>query len=330
MTIQGTYSAQNAFGELGPNDKAAPEAPEKYILAGGSAATQRLRLQIERIGPHFRTVLLRGETGTGKHLVARALHAASRRAQAPFSVWNGARLDGEPEASQAAVLFVQSAKQGTVLLDRVDEMTPRAQKNLHAVLCGTSGLRTIASTRQDIRVMAAAGLFRHDLYSRLSTVEIVLEPLRSRVEDIPELAGLFLSRFAKQYRKLVDSIDPEAMKMLLNHSWPGNVRELENVLHDAVLQCEGGGVKPEHLSSLMPGGVASEEWNSRMQNKEPMRLQDVIDRHVLRVLQECSGNKVRAAEVLGISRSTLYRMLDACAAESKAIQTQNPARYTDL
>lgn len=318
MTIQGTYPAQATPGEFRTSNGSVQDAPERHILAGGSTAMQRLRMQIERIGPHFRTVLLRGETGTGKHLVARALHATSRRAQAPFSVWNGARLDGsELEVSSAVSLFVRTAKQGTVFLDRVDEMSPRAQKNMHAALCGAGGLRTIAAARQDIRVMTAAGLFRHDLYSRLSTVEIVLEPLRSRVEDVPELAGFFLGRFAQRYCKPVDAIAPEAMKMLLNHPWPGNVRELENVIHNAVLQCEGTVLLPEHLSSLMPANLASEEWNAKKQSREPLRLQDVIDRHVFRVLQECSGNKVRAAEVLGISRSTLYRMLDASAVASQ-------------
>ncbi|HEU4635815.1 MAG TPA: sigma 54-interacting transcriptional regulator [Edaphobacter sp.] len=319
MTIQGTYAAQ-AIPE-GPRtvDSPGPASPEPYILAGGSAAMQRLRLQIERIGPHFRTVLLRGETGTGKHLVARALHAASRRAQASFSVWNSARLDcSERDAPTAASLLVRSAKQGTVFLDRVDEMSPGAQKNLHAVLCGNSGLRIVAATRQDIRVLTAAGLFRHDLYSRLSTVEIVLEPLRSRLEDIPELGGLFLSRFGQRYGRPVDAIASNAMKLLLNHTWPGNVRELENVLHNAVLQCEGTELMPEHLSWLAPTGPASESWGADKPSIEPLRLQEVIDRHVLRVLQECSGNKVRAAEVLGISRSTLYRMLDASALESRA------------
>lgn len=319
MTIQGAYPA-DARGSFETANES-PNAGPTYILAGGSAAMQRLRLQIERIGPHFRTVLLRGETGTGKHLVARALHATSRRAQASFSVWSGSRLDGsEHDASRAASLFVRAAKQGTVFLDRVDEMSPRAQKNLHTVLTERSGLRTIAASRQDIRVMATAGLFRHDLYSGLSTVEIVLEPLRSRVEDIPELAGLFLGRFAKRYRKPVDAIAPEAMKMLLNHPWPGNVRELENILHNGVLQCEGRVLLPEHLSWLAPANEASETWEQAKPAKEPLRLKDVVDRHVLRVLRECSGNKVRAAEVLGISRSTLYRMLDVCASEAGAHQ----------
>jgi DNA-binding NtrC family response regulator len=322
MTIQGTYLAESGRGELLTGKGCCSDAGPSYILAGGSAAMQRLRLQIERIGPHFRTVLLRGETGTGKHLVARALHAASRRAQAPLSIWNGTRLDGnENDAARAASLFLRAARQGTVFLDRVDEMSARAQKALHAALTQGNGLRTIAASRQDLRVMATAGLFRHDLYSRLSTVEIILEPLRSRVEDIPELAGLFLGRFAQRYRKPVGAIEPEAMKMLLNHPWPGNVRELENVLHNGVLQCEGTILQPEHLSWLAPGGAVSEEWNATKQEKEPVRLQDVIDRHVLRVLQDCSGNKVRAAEVLGISRSTLYRMLETSASEANARQT---------
>jgi DNA-binding NtrC family response regulator len=320
MTIQGTYPAEAREDFEAANDS--PNVGQTYILAGGSVAMQRLRMQIERIGPHFRTVLLRGETGTGKHLVARTLHTTSRRAQAPLSIWDGSRLDGsEPDASRAASLFLRAARQGTVFLDKVDEMSPRAQKNLHAALAAGSGPRIIAASRQDIRVMTTAGLFRHDLYSRLSTVEIVLEPLRSRVEDIPELAGLFLGGFAKRYRKPVDAIAPETMKMLLNHSWPGNVRELQNVLRNGVLQCEGMILQPEHLSWLIPGSGASEKWETAKPASEPMRLQYVVDRHVLRVLQDCSGNKVRAAEVLGISRSTLYRMLDTCAAEARARQT---------
>jgi DNA-binding NtrC family response regulator len=322
MTIQGTYPADAAHREFWTVDRCSPDAGQGYILAGGSAAMQRLRMQIERIGPHFRIVLLRGETGTGKHLVARALHATSRRAQASFTIWNGARLDSsEDDTSCAASLFVRAAKQGTIFLDRVDEMSPRAQKNLHAAFSHGNGLRTIAASRQDLRVMTTVGLFRHDLYSRLSTVEIVLEPLRSRVEDIPELAGFFLGRFAQRYRKPIDAIAPEAMKLLLNHPWPGNVRELENVLHNGVLQCEGMMLLPEHLSWLAPGGIASEELNAAKQAKEPLRLQDVVDRHVLRVLQKCSGNKVRAAEILGISRSTLYRMLETSVSEAKAHQT---------
>ncbi|QHS51306.1 sigma-54 dependent transcriptional regulator [Edaphobacter sp. 12200R-103] len=319
MTIQGAYPA-DACGAFETANES-PNAGPTYILAGGSAAMQRLRLQIERIGPHFRTVLLRGETGTGKHLVARALHASSRRAQASFSVWSGSRLDGsEHDATRASSLFVRAAKQGTVFLDRVDEMSPRAQKNLHAALTQENSLRTIAASRQDLRVMATAGLFRHDLYSGLSTVEIVLEPLRSRVEDIPELAGLFLGRFAQRYCKPIDAIAPEAMKMMLNHPWPGNVRELENVLHNGVLQCEGRMLLPGHLLCFMTGEKAFERWDTT-RTVEPLRLQDVVDRHVLRVLQECSGNKVRAAEVLGISRSTLYRMLDTRAFEANTRQT---------
>jgi len=323
MTIQASYPAEAlpAGASQQPfrtETESSSDCSETYILAGESAPMQRLRLQVERIGPYFRTVLVRGESGTGKHLVASALHARSRRSQSPLSRWTSAQLEvDQHEASSAVAQLVQAAQQGTVFLDGVDEMSPLAQKNLLAALGEAGRLRIIAAARQDIRVMTAAGLFRHDLYSRLSTVEIVLEPLRSRAKDVPVLANLFLGRFAERYRKPVHAIAPQTIRTLLKHSWPGNVRELEKVIHNAVLHCEGMVLLPEHLSSLTHAPLAAEGGNTRKTSIEPLRLQEVIDRHVIRVLRECSGNKVRAAEVLGISRSTLYRMLDA-----SAMQTQ--------
>lgn len=183
-----------------------------------------------------------------------------------------------------------------------------------------TGLRIIASTTQDLRVLAAAGIFRQDVYHRLAMIEITLEPVRRRVEDIPALAMYFLERFRSRYEKPVAGIAQEAMERLLLHQWPGNVRELENVLHNGVLQCEDAVLGTADLSSLMGMSTASLPAEVLRPSEPQMRLQDVIDRHVVRVLQECSGNKVRAAEMLGISRSTLYRMLEGCSAEAAGRQ----------
>lgn len=286
-------------------------------LIGDSVAMQRVRLQIERIGPHFRTVLVRGETGTGKELVARALHARSNGAEDPFVVCHAPMLADERDLVST---LMERASEGTLFFDGVEEMSVEGQKKLLRILDQRTGLRTITSTTQDLRVMAAAGVFRHDLYHRLAMIEISLDPLRRRVEDIPSLAVHFLEKFASQYAKRIDAIAPHTLERLLVHAWPGNVRELENVIHNGVLQCVDAILGLDDLPSLLEPAPAIPS-HLPQQPGAVIRLQDVIDRHVLRVLQECSGNKVRAAEMLGISRSTLYRMLET--SSSQTIQPQN-------
>lgn len=279
---------------------------------------QRLRMQIERIGPHFRTVLVRGEIGTGKELVARALHAKSSAAAGPFVVCHAARLEEADEEGRDGDLissWLDKANKGTLFLDGIEEMPPAAQRKLLRILDQRSGTKVIAATSQDLRVMAAAGLFRQDVYHRLSMVEITLEPLRHRTEDIPMLAMHFLERFAAQYDKRVRSLANDTMEQLMVHSWPGNVRELANVLHNGVLQCEDAVLALQDLSSLT-GFAGTMQRIEIQQSETPMLLQEVIERHVLRVLRQCSGNKVRAAEMLGISRSTLYRMLEGCSEQA--------------
>ena len=165
----------------------------------------------------------------------------------------------------------------------------------------------IASSGDDLRILASAGQFRPELYRQISMVEIAVPPLRERKEDIPELAMCFLASFAQENGRHVDRIADEAMKRLQAHRWPGNVREMENVLRDAVLQCEAMLLEAHHLPAL------AEETSSNTRENAMTRLQDVVEQHVLQVLKNCGGNKLRAAEVLGISRSTLYRMLDTCA-----------------
>jgi DNA-binding NtrC family response regulator len=307
----GLFSFSSAASD-GPSAKTA-ETPS---LIGEGPAMQRLMLQIERIGPHFRTVLVRGEVGTGKELVARALHAKSDRAAAPFFVCHAARLAGADREDRPLDVG-EAADRGTLFLDGIDEIQAEAQQTLLRLL-NQKKARIVASSNQDLRVMAAAGILRQDIYHRLAVVEIALEPLRRRVEDIPSLVMHFLERFATQYEKRIETIAPEAMESLLLHEWPGNVRELENVLHNGVLQCEGSVLGIRDLPPLLAGSGAAHSVEVR-HSEAPLRLQEVIERHVLRVLKDCSGNKVRAAEVLGISRSTLYRML-----EGRAEHTSGP------
>lgn len=285
-------------------------------LIGDSAAMQRVRLQIERIGPHFRTVLVRGETGTGKERTARALHAKSNRADGPFLLCHASVLADEPALIHR---MLDKAIQGMLFIVGIEEMSIEAQKNFLRVLDQRAGIKLIVSSTQDLRGMAASGLFRHDLYHRLA-IEIPLEPLRRRREDIPSLAMHFLERFSIQYAKQIEEIAPEVWERLETHNWPGNVRELENVIHNGVLQCGGTTLRADDLPSFSTASAAAQPPELR-NTANALKLQNVIDQHVLRVLRDCSGNKVRAAEILGISRSTLYRMLDGFS--SQMLQPQN-------
>ena len=286
---------------------------------------KRLRLQVRRIGPHFRSVLVSGEAGTGKELVARALHGMSAGAGGPFVVCRAAGLEGasvECEASagpaEAIGRFVKMAHRGTLFLDRVSEMRLEAQDQFVRTLRNHESiqsqveapqrvdLRLIASTSEDLRILVSTGRFRRDLYQRLATVGIDVPPLRERMEDLPELVRHFLSRFALLYGSSVCEIACDAMERMKMYRWPVNLRELETVLRNGAMQSEGKVLELHHLPLFTEtSGVV----DSATSAGESVRLQDVVEQHVLRVLKDCGGNKLRAAEVLGISRSTLYRTL---------------------
>lgn len=288
-------------------------------MVGESAAMKRLRLQIRRIGPHFRTILITGENGAGKETIARALHRASASADGPFiTAASGNRIDS----------LVKAARCGTLFFDQISEMPLETQDELIEVLRRhewtqnglaapqKTSIRIIVSTDEDLRALAVSRWFRQELYQRIAMVQIAAPALRERMEDVPALAMHLVDRLAGRYRRKI-AIAKDAMVLLQSHGWPGNVRELENVLEDAALRSEGGVIEawqivfPEPVSESSKG-VVSRQSVARESVEETMRLQDVMDRHVLHVLKTCAGNKLRAAELLGISRSTLYRMLETC------------------
>ena len=316
--------AASRFAVVPPSTLCAETDPIE--LVGGSAAMQRLRLQVRRIGPHFRSVLVSGEAGTRKEVVARALHAMSHGAGGEFVVCRAedspAGCDVTAGSADACGWLTKMAGRRTLFLDEVSEMGPRAQDRLllalkkHEPAQGESGvsqrvdvqmnLRMIASTKEDLRALVSAGRFRQELYQRFAVVEIAVPPLRDHMDDLPELARCFVKRFALLYGRDVREIAEEAMERMRQYRWPGNVGELENLLRRGVLASEGGVLEARHL----PVFAETNDVRSTMCSDRSARLQDVVEQHVFRVLKECGGNKLRAAAMLGISRSTLYRMLE--------------------
>ena len=300
------------FGEPLRGSLALP-TPMEWEMVGDSAAMKRLRLQVRRIGPHFRSVLVTGESGAGKEMAARALHRMSAGVGGVFVVSAaGNRIDS----------LVKMARGGTLFFDGIGEMPLATQDELVGILrrneWAQEGLaapqkmntRIIASTNQDLRALATSGKFRQELYQRIAMVQIGVAPLRERMEDIPALATHFVKRAQE---KSVRTIAQGAMERLQLHSWPGNVRELEDVLREAVSTCEGSVLEAWQLPEFAMALPVKPSMGSDC-GERPARLQDVVEQHVLQVLKNCAGNKLRAAELLGISRSTLYRMLDACSA----------------
>lgn len=281
---------------------------EQSRIVGSSAAIRRLRMQVRRIGPYFRLVLVSGEAGSGKELVARALHAMGSSGE--FLVYRAAEFGNAEDRSEMS-------SRGTPFLDRISEMRLEAQDQLlqmlkkHERAPGSqespqrSDLRMIAATREDLRTLASAGRFRQELYQRLATLEIAVPPLRERIEDLPELASFFLRRFTMLYERGIPEIADDAVDRMRQYRWPGNVRELEDVLRDAVMRSDGGRIELHHLPEF-----DEKDAPSAAAVNKGARLQDVVEQHVLHVLKDCRGNKLRAAEMLGISRSTLYRMLE--------------------
>jgi DNA-binding NtrC family response regulator len=304
------------------------------LLLGESLAVRRLRSQIRRIAPYFRTALIRGEPGSGKELVARCLHAGSAGAGGPFLPAQAEALAGpfahdqpvRPAARRSVELLLESAYGGTLYMRGVGELTSVLQAGLLRFLRAceerrtipanarrteprTLAMRILAATEHDLRGLAAVGQFRRDLYAHLSAVEILVPPLRERTEDIPMLSQWVLGRLAKTAGIGATLLAEATVAQLQRLPWPENLHQFQQVLVQAAELAEGGLIEPRHLLALVETGseISPTAWRTRKLE----RLHDVIERHVLEVLAHCGGNKLRAAEALGISRSTLYRMLEA-------------------
>src|SRR5437879_3570835 len=309
---------------------------KRYIhpnVVARSAKMQEVLATVERVAPTNSTVLLGGETGVGKDLIARAIHEKSRRASGPFIKINSTAI---PENLLESELFgyekgaftgassskpgkFELADKGTLFLDEIGDVPPVTQVKLLRVLQereferlgGTRtvkvDVRLVAATNRDLRAALEDGTFREDLYYRLNVVPIDIPPLREHKEDIPDLVNLFLAHLAQKSQKKLDGIKPEALQKLMDFHWPGNVRELENIVERACALAAGPFIGPgdiqmahvperNHVGSapLLPEGKTLDQWEDEM---------------IREAYRRAGGNKSEAARMLGLSRNALrYRL----------------------
>ena len=311
---------------------------EEETLLGDGPAMTRLRDELRRAGASEARVLITGESGVGKEIVARTLHRASPRAGGPFVEVNGAAI---PEDLIESELFGhvkgsftgatedrkgkwEAADGGTLFLDEIGDMSPRTQaKILRAIQDGKisrvgatrtieTDVRIVAATNRDLPKMIAAGTFREDLYFRLAVVPIRVPTLAERTEDIPVLVAHFAGKLARRRGRRPPTFSPEALEELKRRPWPGNVRELQNVVERALLLADGAVIGPDDL----PGDVlrlprAGSDGSDGLPPGQTLAdARDAFERRVVvRVLEECRGNVSRAAERLGLDRTTLHRRL---------------------
>ena len=296
-------------------------------LVSRSLAMRRVSEQLQQIGPRVRLALIEGETGTGKHLLAR--HIQARHASPGMLVVEEATSlfpaeagsNGEPR-SEALRAALRRAVEGVLLIRNIDELAaePQAQllryirsfeTSLSAEKPGAvpSPSQLICTSRKPLRTQVLAGAFLPEIYYRLSAVSFSLPPLRDRKEDIPALVQMFIDTVSREQQRPLQGLGPGSLPILLRHLWPGNVRELESVVRAACLSSEAQWLRPIDLVILPLEPAGSKEGEPAL--PENFTLDGVIRRHILQVLKACDGNKARAASKLGISRSTLYRMLEA-------------------
>jgi transcriptional regulator with GAF, ATPase, and Fis domain len=282
---------------------------------------------LEMVAPSEATVLLLGETGTGKELVAQAIHRNSHRAAGPFVLVNCAAL---PETLLESELFGHErgaftgaitrkdgrfllAHHGTLFLDEIGELSPSIQAKILRVLQARefeplgsnrtlkADVRIIAATNRDLEKMVREGQFRDDLYYRLNVFLLVLPPLRERLDDLPILADFFLKKYGEKYRRGTIGLAPEALQAFRNFSWPGNIRELENVIERGVIICQGGVLTREDLPLALQQRAG---WLASDGETEP-GLPELERQLISRTLARVAGQRRQAAEILGISLDEL-------------------------
>ena len=301
--------------------------PDEII--GRSASMIDLFDTIIEIANSESSILILGETGTGKELIARAIHANSKRMGGPFVPINCGAI---PESLMESEIFghekgsftgairpkkglIEVAEGGTLFLDEVGEIIPKMQVDLLRVLQDRSfyrvggveaikaDFRLISATHRDLAQQAAQGAFRQDFFYRINVITLRVPPLRERREDIQLLVTYFLKRFARETNREVDSISDDAMKMLLDYDWPGNIRELENVVERAVVTSKKRVLAAESFAYLNPGGV------SVGISSTPRSLEEAEIAHIRQILDEQDWNISHAAKVLQVDRTTLHKKI---------------------
>ena len=308
-------------------------------MVGDSSTMRQLQEQVAMAAPTNGRVLIYGENGTGKELVARTIHALSRRRASAFVEVNCAAI---PEELIESELFghvrgaftgavadrrgkFEVADGGTIFLDEIGDMSLKTQAKVLRVLQeqtmdavgGTTRIkvdaRVLAATNKDLQAEIRAGRFREDLYFRLNVIPIFVPPLRERQEDIPLLADHFMAEFAREYGRRVKSFDRGAVNVLQRYAWPGNVRELRNVIERLVIMVPGDMIASPDLSFLDSSGVAHPQVTELHAERQTLHeARDQFERDlILRTLAEQQGNMSRTAEVLGVERSNLYRKMKA-------------------
>jgi Nif-specific regulatory protein len=305
-------------------------------IVGSSALMSGIAQEIGRAAPSRATVLIRGESGVGKELVARGVHYNSPRKDNVFVCLNCAALSTDLLASELfghergaftgatdrKIGKFEAAHKGTLMLDEIGEMSPAIQAKFLRVLEGhpfervggnkpiTCDVRVISATNRDLEKEVAEGRFRRDLFFRLRVLEIVVPPLRKRIDDIPILADYFLDRFNNETGRKIHGFTSQARAKLLSYQWPGNIRELKNVIERAVVLCRDSEIDEEDLLlTTLSISSDSDIAGPAIITFTPTSLDDMERRHIVNTLKYTNWNKSKTASILGIERSTLDRKI---------------------
>jgi two-component system response regulator HydG len=306
-----------------------------HQILGKSKRMQDVFELVRRISASPSNILITGASGTGKELVARAIHYNSARAQGPFVPVNCAAI---PENLLESEMFghvkgsftdakvdrkglFEEAQGGTLFLDEISELPLSLQakllraiqeKEIRRVGAGRSipvNVRIVGATNLDLAEQVRAKLFREDLYYRLNVIEVHLPALRERTEDIPLLAMHFIKKYAEPMKKTITGLTEGALALLMDYAWPGNVRELENVIERSVTLTRGDKITPEDLPPVVRGSSGDRQMIEEAAEKT-RTLSEMERQYILRILEKTGGNKYQTAQLLGIDRKTLYRKLD--------------------
>jgi DNA-binding NtrC family response regulator len=282
--------------------------PRHSPIIGRSPAIHRLLEQMQRAIPHLRVCAIEGESGTGKTLVAAELHRLGPACDGPFVAIEAANFQPDEVPPTG----------GMLVLEQLHEMPTDRQAMLLQLLRSNDAvipepcqipLQIVTTSFHSLRSLVANGSLLPDLSFRLTAVRFALPRLRERHEDVPLLTDYFLARYAAKYHKPIQGLATGALQRLFAHSWPGNVRELKSVLESAVLSVDGQWIRPIDLHFMPAIGSRPIEIGSQAPSPNDLSLDAVTRRHVAAVLSLTGGNKKRAANLLGISRSTLYRLM---------------------